>query len=174
MWTANVSSCTALTVTVNPVADSWVLQSDAGKNFGGDSVLKLDSKSGSNARALVRFNLPAIPAGCDVVTARLRLYAASYKDGRTLQAIRLTASWVESAVTWGNQPGTSGAVATTTSGFGYRDWTVTSQVQAMYSPGANNGFLIRDASENGGGLDQSFNSREKPTDNPPQLVITFD
>jgi hypothetical protein len=71
------------------------------------------------------------------------------------------------------QPG-SGAAATAKSGFGYREWTVTSQVQAMYAPGANNGFLIRDASENGGGLDQGFHSREKGTDNPPQLVISFD
>jgi large repetitive protein len=161
-------------VTVNPVADSWVLQSDAAKNNGGDSALKVDSKSGGNARALVRFDLPAIPAGCDVVTAKLRLYAASYKDGRTLQAIPLAAAWTETGVTWGNQPATTGTAATTTSGFGYRDWTVTSQVQAMYTPGTNHGFLIRDASENGGGLDQAFNSREKGTDNPPQLVISFD
>ncbi len=77
-------------------------------------------------------------------------------------------------MTWGNQPATTGTVATTTSGFGYRDWTVTSQVQAMYTPGTNHGFLIRDASENGGGFDQAFNSREKVGDNPPQLVIDFD
>ena len=44
----------------------------------------------------------------------------------------------------------------------------------MYAPGANHGFLIRDATENGGGLDQAFHSREKVTDNPPQLVISFD
>ena len=42
----------------------------------------------------------------------------------------------------------------------------------MYS-GANHGFLIRDASENGGGFEQGFHSREKAPDNPPQLVVTF-
>jgi hypothetical protein len=173
-WTANVSSCTASTVTVNPVADSWLLQSDGAKNFGGDSVLKVDSKSGGNARALLRFSLPTIPAGCDVIGARLRLYASSYKDGRTLQAIPLAASWTETGVTWNNQPATNGTAATTTSGFGYREWTVTSQVQGMYAPGVNNGFLIRDASENGGGLDQGFHSRERLTDNPPQLVVQYD
>jgi large repetitive protein len=175
-WTANVSSCTAGSVTVTSMADSWVLQSDAAKNNGADSVLKVDSKSGnSNARALVRFNLPTLPAGCDVVTAKLRLYAASYKDGRTLQAIPLAAAWSETTVTWGTQPATTGTAATTPSGFGYRDWTVTTQIQGMYAPGGvNHGFLIRDASENGGGFDQAFNSREKLTDNPPQLVISYD
>ena len=174
-WTANVSSCTAGSITVTSVADSWVLQSDAAKNNGGDSVLKLDSKSGSNARALVRFNLPTLPAGCDVVSAKLRLYASSYKDGRTLQAIPLAAAWTENLVTWGNQPATSGTAATTTSGFGYREWTVTTRIQAMYAPGGvNHGFLIRDATENAGGMDQAFHSREKLTDNPPQLVVQYD
>ena len=58
-------------------------------NFGTDSNLKVDGKSGNtNARALVRFTLPAIPAGCQVTGATLRLYAASYKENRTLQAQR--------------------------------------------------------------------------------------
>jgi large repetitive protein len=62
--------------------------------------------------------------------------------------------------------------ATETSGTGWRQWTVTAQVQSMYA-GANHGFLVRDATEGGGGLEQGFHSREKGTDQPPQLVITF-
>ncbi len=74
---------------------------------------------------------------------------------------------------WSNQPLTTGTAATVASGSGYREWTVTQQIQAMYAPGANHGFLIRDATENGTGLDQVFHSREKGTDNPPRLVLTF-
>lgn len=62
--------------------------------------------------------------------------------------------------------------ATTPSGTGWRERSVTAQVQAMYS-GANNGFLIRDATEGGAGFEQQLHSREKAPDNPPQLVITF-
>jgi hypothetical protein len=62
--------------------------------------------------------------------------------------------------------------ATVASGSGYRERTVTSQVQAMYAPGANHGFLVRDATENGTGPDHGFHSREKGTDNPPRLVLT--
>jgi hypothetical protein len=51
------------------------------------------------------------------------------KDGRTLPAIPLAAAWTETGVTWGNERLTSGTAATAPSGFGYRDWTVTSQVQ---------------------------------------------
>lgn len=42
----------------------------------------------------------------------------------------------------------------------------------MYS-GSNHGFLVRDASEGSGDAEQQFHSREKGTDRPPELVITF-
>jgi large repetitive protein len=35
------------------------------------------------------------------------------------------------------------------------EWTVTDQVQGMYS-GSNHGFSVRDASENGPGVEQQF------------------
>jgi hypothetical protein len=171
-WTIT-QGCSGSTVTLGAAADSWILQDSANQNYGTDGGLKVDTKSGGNARAAVRFNLPAIPAGCQVTNAKLRLYAASYKTGRTLHALRLLTAWTESALTWNNQPQTTGAAATVASGSGYREWTVTSQVQAMYAPGANHGFLVRDSVENGTGLDQVFNSREKGTDNPPRLVLTF-
>jgi hypothetical protein len=171
-------TCTPSTVTAPANADAWVLDGSPSSNYGTDSVLKVDSKSGANARALVGFALPQVPAGCQVTGATLRLYSASYKEGRTLQAFRLGGSWTEGGVRWSSQPATTGAAATAPSrsgsdGAGYVQWSVLSQVQAMYS-GANNGFLIRDAAESGGGFDQGFNSREKGADNPPQLVISFE
>jgi hypothetical protein len=174
-WTITApvpGSCTASTVTLGSAADSWILQDSGGQNYGTDSGLKIDSKSGANARALFRFNLPAVPAGCQVTSAKLRLYATSYKTGRTLQALMVAAPWTEGGLTWNNQPATTGTAATVASGSGYREWDVVGQVRNMYST-ANNGFLIRDSAENGGGIDQVFHSREKGSDNPPRLVITF-
>jgi large repetitive protein len=167
-----IESCNGSAVTVGAAADGWVLQSSAGQNYGGDSVLKLETKSGADARAYVRFGLPAIPAGCQLTSAKLRLYASSYKDGRTLQAFRVAAPWTESALNWTNQPATVGTAVTTPSGSGYREWTVTQMVRDMYAPNANNGFTIRDAVANGN-MPQDFHSREKGTDNPPRLVVTF-
>jgi large repetitive protein len=159
--------------TASSNADSWINQSSASSNFGTDAIIKVRSQSGNNNnRSLVRFTLPAVPSGCTLTGATLRLYAASAATGRTLQALRINAAWTENAVTWTNQPATTGTAATTTSGTGYRTWTVTTQVAAMYS-GTNNGFLIRDATENGTGQEQQFHAREKAPDNPPQLVLTF-
>jgi parallel beta-helix repeat protein len=160
--------------TMAAVADSWIEQSSPSSNKGTDAILKVMSKSGNaNLRALVRFNLPAIPAGCVLDAATLRLYAGSASSSqRTLQALRVNGTaWTENGVTWGNQPATTGAAATTTSGTGYRQWGVATLVQAMYSSGSNNGFLIRDATE-GQDAEQQFNAREKG-ENPPQLVLTF-
>ena len=164
-------TCTSATVSAD--ADSWVGQDAPAATHGADPALVVRSKAQANRRALVHFALPAVPAGCRVTDAKLRLNASAAAGGRTLQAVQLAASWTEGGVRWNDQPATTGPVATTSSGSGWREWTVTAQVDGMYS-GANHGFLVRDASEGSGPTrDQSFRSREGGGSTAPQLVITF-
>jgi hypothetical protein len=132
----------------------------------------VDSKATANARTLLRFPLPAIPSDCRVVDAELRLYASSSVAGRTLSVQQVAASWTQSGVTWNNQPTRTGPAATAVSATGWIEWTVTDQVNAMYT-GTNNGLMVRDDVEGGSGFQQAFHSREKGTDRPPELVITF-
>jgi hypothetical protein len=73
------------------------------------------------------------------------LFAESASNGRTIEAYQISANWVENTVTWANQPATTGTPVTSASGTGWRTWTVTTQVQAMYS-GSNYGFLLKDLS----------------------------
>jgi hypothetical protein len=174
-WTVAASppppSCTQQAVTVSPNADTWLLESSPTSNYGSDSVIKVDTKAGANARSLLRFQLPTIPDGCAVRDARLRLYAGSYKAGRTLEALPVASSWAQSGVTWSTQPGPTGAAAATApSGSGYVQWAVASLVQ---NASGNFSFLIKDAAEGGQGVEQGFHSLEKAPDNPPQLVITI-
>jgi hypothetical protein len=161
-------------VTIFADADSWIDQNSASNNFGSDAILKVRSQGPSdNFRALIRFALPtSVPQGCVVQSATLRLYAASATTDRTLQAIRVADDWAENSVTWSNQPQTTGDAATASSDSGYREWDVTTQMQAGYDAGTNNGFLIWDAAEGDSGSEQQFHSREKG-ENPPMLVITF-
>jgi hypothetical protein len=51
---------------------------------------------------------------------------------------------------------------------GFVTWNVASLVSTSVG---NFSFLIRDASENGQGVEQGFHSREKGTDVPPRLVV---
>ena len=160
------------TVTASANIDSWIDQSSPSSNFGSDQILKVKRETGSKAmRTLVRFNLPATPAGCSVTGATLRLYAASAATGQTLQALRLGATWVENTVRWNNQPATTGTAASTTSVAGWNQWTVTSQTQAMYA-GSNYGFLVRFATETSPVAEMQFHAREKGSQ-PPELRITF-
>ena len=62
--------------------------------------------------------------------------------------------------------------AGTDSGLDVRTWDVLEQALAMYEHGSH-GFLIRDRAEDGAGA-QSFHSREKGADRPPELVLVFD
>ena len=170
---ATVGCTSPGTQTLGASADAYVDENNPSNNFGTQNQLLVRSRSNSrDARTLVRFNLPAIPSGCTVTSARLRLFATAADIGRTLQALRANASWAETTVTWNTQPATTGAAATVASATGWREWTVTTQVTAMYA-GTNNGFLVRDASE-GAALQQSqtFRSRDAAANNP-ELVVTF-
>lgn len=168
------SSCTPTTVTFSADQDSWLDQNSSSNNFGSDAILKVRSqKADNNFRALVRFALPAaLPQDCVIQSATLRLYTASWTDGRTLEVVGVSSGWTEHEVTWNNRPEVAGPAATTLSGQGYRDWDVAAQVQTVYETGSNHGFLIRDAAEEGTGSEQQFHSREKG-ENPPQLIVTF-
>ena len=168
-WTINVS-CPA-PVTVNANTDAWIDQAGPSSNYGSDSILKVQSKSGNAFRALVGFQLPAGTPGCTVASATLRLYSPSAVGGRTIEAYRVDEAWSEAGANWDSQPSTAGSPATAASGTGYREWTVTNLVRSMYA-GSNHGFLIRDANETAGGIEQQFHAREK-NENVPQLVITF-
>lgn len=159
--------------TLVSTADSLVAEATPSTNYGTDaSNYGVRSFSGGDARSFVSFALPSTPSGCSVTAADLRLYTSTGVTGRTLQAFQAAASWTETAVTWNTQPSTTGTAATAPSvASGWVDWTVTSIVRAMYV-GANNGFLIRDATENAGSAqDQTMHPRENTND--PQLVVTF-
>lgn len=168
------SNCSlpGVTRTRTASADAWVDESAPAANNGALATLKVRSQASANARALVQFDLPSKPSGCTVASAKLRLYDGTPAAGRTLEALRASASWSETGVTWSNQPGTTGlpATATAPSAAGWVEWTVTDQVAALYS-GSNQGLLVRDASEGGAGVEQLFDSREAT--NKPQLVVTF-
>jgi hypothetical protein len=159
-------------VTVQASADAWIDQNSPKSNKGKDTILNVRSKvPRDNFRALVQFPLPEAPTGCVMDSATLRLYAAGVQEGRTLHALRVASPWSEDRVTWENQPGTRPGAAAAASGLGYIDWTVTSQIEAIVSSGANYGLMIRDAQEDGDAA-QQFHARDKGS-HPPQLVITY-
>jgi hypothetical protein len=164
--------------TVGPVADAWIDQAAPTTNTN-DATLRVSSKSpNANRRTLVSYTLPPLPAGCTVTDARLRLRVATPASGRTIEAIRNAATFAETTVNWNTQPATTGpaAAATVPAAASWVEWPVTTQVQAMYPPGTNTGFQLRDSAEGASttGIEQVFDSRTAGTvPNRPQLVVTY-
>jgi signal peptidase I len=169
---ASSSFCSAPgTTTVNPVADSWVDENSDTTNFGTDTILKVRSQAAANGMAaLVRFALPTVPPGCSVTTATLRMYAASSAPARTIQVHNAAAAWAEGSITWQNRPAITGTPATTTSGLGWQQWTVTGLVADQYL-GSSHGLVLSDAASGGLGEEQQYQARDHA--NPPQLLVTF-
>jgi hypothetical protein len=181
-WHA-AAGCTPGTVTLSASDDATIDQGSPNSNFGASTDLKVKApllgalgiNLGGERYTLARFTLPSLQL-CSVTLAKLRLYATSPTSGRNLEADRVTQTWAEGTVTWNTKPSvtTTGAVTITSgSGTGYREWTVTSMVTAMYPPGSNFGFLVSDSS----GLsllapEQIYNSDEAAA-NKPQLVVTY-
>ena len=160
--------------TVVAAADAWIDEANANQNSGSTGTLQVRSSNTSgNQRALVRFALPAVPAGCSVTAATLRLYASSQIIGRTIDVHRAASPWDEGTVTWNTGPGATGTAAgsLTLGVAGWQEWTVTAQVIAQYA--SNNGFVVRDGTEGAVlPLQQIYRSRESGT-NRPELVVTF-
>jgi large repetitive protein len=161
------------TQTVTADSDAEIDQASPSSNFGTGTGLTVDSrKTANNKRVLLHVPLPSTPSGCSVTAATLTLTAQTSNSGRTLQCWQLGSTWTETGVTWNNQPATTGSAATAASGSS-PSFTVTTEVQNLYS-GTNTGFLIKDATEDSNGTNnsQQFASQEVAALRP-QLVLTF-
>jgi hypothetical protein len=163
------------TQTLTASSDSWIDEANPGTNNGGDSTLALQSSSAANRRVMVNFTMPALPAGCAVTDARLRVYNTAPTPGRTLTAASNAASWTEGGVTWSNQPATAGytATAVTPASEGWMEWPVTGLVGDQYSNALSFGFRLRDEAEGDATpVAQTLISRESSA-NQPELVVSF-
>ena len=143
----------------------------ATNNFGTAATLNVESDSTRRRRTLVRFALPSVPSGCRVTAATLRLNASAAPAGRTINAQRAAASWVETTATWANGPAPTGdhlerrlGTAAGTSGASRHRY---GRCTAARTPG----FVLQDANEGVGSATQTYSSREGA--NAPQLVLTF-
>ena len=169
-FTAAASFCGTQTVTASE--DARVHQGNPASNYGNDPALQVRSAFLSNRRTLVTFALPAIPPGCTLTSATLRLFATSAAGGRTIDVYRANAAWSEAAVTWVTQPGTTGPAVGAPSGSGWVQWNVTGHVSAMYA-GSNFGFVVRDRTENSFSSQQQNYRSSEAGQTSPELVVTF-
>ncbi len=191
----------AIAVTVTDVieplqitaAQDTYINSGSASNFGTSTSLVVD-RSGANlgnGRALLQFDLSAIPVGATVTGATLQLQATANASPFKIDVYRLTEAWVEgnggtSAANWNSRlPGTAwtninGASVDPTPaatwatlplpGAGTHSWDLTNLVRAWQTgAAANYGILLGSAEL--GATTVTYNSSEGVT--PPRLVVSY-
>ena len=139
----------------------------------------------NTARALIEFDLSAIPVQTKIKSAKLSLYWVSYQNlteqtGENAFSIyKITQAWNESLVTWNNQPLTSNSNAVRVQksisiNQSYTEIDVTALVQDMIDrPNENHGFMLK--------LDEEFpyklvilaSSDYSVSSKRPKLVIEY-
>lgn len=165
-----------------PAVDASVFEDD-GSNHGSDPDLVVRSLSpAQNARALVYFDLSPceLSASSQVDAATFELFmSAAPSVSQTYEAHRLTATWDESTVVWGNQP-TAAATATASATTGtspgvWLAWDVMADVASFAAGGANYGWRVSDQAEGAPDLRESTLGAREHADatRRPRLTIGF-
>jgi hypothetical protein len=132
-------------------------------------------------RSLLQFDVSGIPNGATVTNAELVLCFSSILSlavGRTHELNRPSSSWIETAVTWNNQPGGNSGQAITWNIpliTGCISLDVKAPVQDWVTNGNNDGWRISDQNESSALLaDVEYHTREGSVSGlRPTLNITY-
>lgn len=130
-----------ITTTLNPVADAFIDNQAASKNYGASTSLIITFvKANDQKRIILRFDTSGIPNGALIQSAKLRLRVSSVNSAtnnpKSVSAYALTQSWVEgtdtgtgtpiNGATWNTW---NGSTAWTTAGGTYRTPSVAMAVE---------------------------------------------
>lgn len=183
---ANSNEASAMVGTTDSfvsTADSHGDQENPGLNFGTADLMDVRSrKSGphaKNKRSFVEFDVSSIPASSTVGSATLTLCATAVPGAtRTYEVHAVSAGWVETSITWTNQPAVAASAtdtATTPASAGCMSWDVAADVQAWVNGTATNyGWRVKDQTEDGGNLLSMFRTRENAlVAERPTLDVTY-
>lgn len=187
-------------VAFQAVGDTYLRKGEANRNFGAEPILRV--REGGKNRSLVQLDpqsLTTTLAGATLVSASLELHVEKNgrnwgKQGRTVDAHRVTAAWTETGATWScpadsnlsnSKPdcaapwdGGSFAATPTASVLHTRDlagwvsFNVTADVATFLSGTPNRGWLIKKTDEKKSGR-VDYDSRQGTAGEAPRLVVVF-
>jgi hypothetical protein len=182
----------------NNISDSWLDSGNPDSNLGGSQVMRVGVIGGDLLRSAIWFNLSSIPSGVRIDDAELSLFFFRIPGAdlgvlrnHSVHIVQLspTRDWIENEVTWNDYKsgsswssggGDFNATATDIKGVGAANlsswirFNVTKDVQAFVDTAVNNGWIIKDETENTNRIRRDYRSSESlQTNETPQLTVNF-
>jgi hypothetical protein len=163
------------------VGDTYVGASNGNANFGSQPEFNVSPNSNNPERALVQFDLSAIPDGSTIHSATFRVCPTNLAlgaVGRSHHVHRVLDSWGELSVVWNTQPGVLEPDTDETAvlaGLLCLNFQVEDDVQAWVDGAANYGWQLGDSNENAVGTPRvRYASRENSDASArPKLTINW-
>jgi len=163
-------------ITAPVVADSYIQSNFANKVGRAITPLKVKSARGVVNKALLRFDLSALPntvTSADIAKATLMMYSNAVIGTGPLVIKPITGLWAEGTVTYANAPGVGDAIGTTAnpSAGGYVMQDVTEKVGKWVDGETNNGLMIEPGANR---MKVYLDSKEtKQTSHPAYIEIVL-
>jgi hypothetical protein len=170
---ATVSVGTAPPTVMVPVADTYVDDGAADKNFGAATVMyvKTQTDTTNNRTAYLKFSLAGVNG--PITSAKFRLFGRAFGGTHQLAVISVADSnWTETAVTFRNRPALGPRLLQigVTTAPKYHEWDVTAHLQTRLAAGDMLVTLAVQMVVPVTVEPDAFDSRE--ANNKPQLVLT--
>jgi hypothetical protein len=161
--TMQLAPLDALAVTVNPVADAYVIASSPSSNYGTSASLRVDGSPVT--RSYLRFSVSGL-GGAAVQSAMLRIYANSANTSGFSVLALSNNSWAEKTITYSNAPAPGNTIATSSS-VAAATWVQVDISSYIKAAGTYNLVLTTTNKTN-----TNLAARENTAGHAPQLVVT--
>ncbi|MEI8087628.1 MAG: chondroitinase-B domain-containing protein [Paludibacter sp.] len=170
----SVSAVTSTSITLNPIADSYVYGGATTTNNGTLTELNLKKGSGTTGDRIIYLQFDISGQNIySISSAKVRLYATAVPSTFTITSSQTTDSWTETGINYANCPvkGTDISSVSVTAAGAYYEWDVTAYIQSQFN--ANDNIISLVFSDlNATGVIDKFNSKEA-TSNTPQLYMAL-
>ena len=164
---AEVTNSTGGTATAVPAAADTYVRSDRRSNNYGMAAAWSAAPEAPIRRGYLRFRVPAAPAGQEIISATLKVYAMTGSDGPGLTLYTTQGGWTETGLTWKNQPPRKSMIGTAGS-YSEASW-VTKELTAVVPAAGGSTVNLRVESE--GTSLQRFQTRENASGRKPTLTV---
>lgn len=170
------SSTLTWTSTLADLEDTYISSQYPTTNYANSQYLVVGKhQTFSTTRSYMKFNLPSLPHGAVVQSAKISLYQYYNTSNSTTVDVRpVTSTWIATDVNWNTKPVVGGSISNqTVSQPGWYDFYITNLASSWYTGTANNGISIQFRDETHANKIFYSNNHSTYTTQKPKLTISY-